>query len=305
LVRMMGMDLDTIRHQINVGDREGARRKLVALLDIDSDNLDAWALLAILLKEPVEQAECYRQILRIDPENRQAAAWLNALRPQLSEAAAQEGSPPVEGRTLTCHECGGVTEVRFVGELRGRRVFCPYCGAQIDLSDVFTHVEPRREQEQPPEGGIRSLDALLTETRRDQVLGEQPPHETDDIDRVLRDLDLPDVGDEALGQVGPGGFVTGAHTEGVRSTGPRKGDRSLLDRLLGRPMTGPEDSELTSSLDRGEEVPQSGSLNPEDIIRLAGGPLPEEERRKCPRCGAIVSRSENRCPWCSAQLAAE
>jgi hypothetical protein len=302
---MMGMDLDAIRHQINAGDREGARRELVALLDVDSDNLDAWALLAILLKKPAEQAECYRQILRIDPENRQAAAWLNALRPQLPETAVQEGPSPVEATTLKCQECGGITEVRFVGEPRDRRVFCPYCGAQIDLSDVFTRVEPGRELGQRPEGGIRSLDALLTEARRDQVQGEQPPPETDDIDRVLRDLDLPDVGDETAGRVRPGGFVTGASTEVVRSTGPRKGERSLLDRLLGRPLTGPEDSELTPDLDRGEEVSQSGSLNPEDIIRLAGGPLPEEERRKCPRCGAIVSRSDHRCPWCSAQLAAD
>jgi RNA polymerase subunit RPABC4/transcription elongation factor Spt4 len=302
---MMVMDLDAIRHQINVGDREGARRELVALLDIDSDNLDAWALLAILLKEPAEQAECYRQILRIDPENRQAAAWLNALRPRLPEAAAQDGPSLAEGRTLECQECGGVTEVRFVGELRDRRVFCPYCGSQIDLSDVSTRVELGREQEQPPEAGIRSLDTLLTKTRRDQVPGEQPPPEAEDIEQVLRELDLPDVGDEVPGQVRPGGPVAGASTEGVRSTRPRKGDRSFLDRLLGRPMTRSEDRELTPDLDRGEEASQSGSLNPEDIIRLAGGPLPEEERRKCPRCGAIVSRSENRCPWCSAQLSAD
>jgi hypothetical protein len=302
---MTGMDLDAIRHQINAGDREGARRELVALLGIDSDNLDAWALLAILLKEPTEQAECYRQILRIDPENRQAAAWLNALRPQLLEAAAQEGPSPVEGRTLKCQECGGVTEVRFVGELRDRRVFCPYCGSQIDLSDVFTRMEPGREQEQPPEGGVRSFDAVSTEASHDQVPGAQLPPETDDVDRVLWDLDLPDVEDETAGQVRPGGFVDGASTERIRPIGPRKGDKSFLDRLLGRPRTGPEDSELTPDLDRGEDVSQSGSLNPEDIIRLAGGPLPEEERRKCPRCGAIVSRSENRCPWCSAQLAAD
>jgi hypothetical protein len=276
---MMVMDLDAIRHQINVGDREGARRELVALLDIDSDNLDAWALLAILLKEPAEQAECYLQILRIDPENRQAEAWLNALRPRIPEAAAQEGPSLAEGRTLECRECGGVTEVRFVGELRDRRVFCPYCGSQIDLSDVSTRVEPGREQEQPPEA--------------------------EDIDRVLRELDLPEIGDEVPGQVRPGASVAGASTEGVRSTRPRKGDRSFLDRLLGRPMTRSEDRELTPDLDRGEEASQSGSLNPEDIIRLAGGPLPEEERRKCPRCGAIVSRSENRCPWCSAQLPAD
>jgi hypothetical protein len=302
---MMGMDLDAIRHRINAGDREGARHELAELLEMDSDNADAWALLAILLKEPAEQAECYRQILRIDPENRQAAAWLNALGPQIPESAAPEGPSHFEGRTLKCQECGGVTEVRFVGELRDKRAFCPYCGSQIDLPDAFMRVERRREHEQLPNGGIRSIDAVLVETRRDQVPGEQLSPEMDEIGQVLRDLDLPDVEDEALGQVRDRGLVAGTSTEVVRYSRARKRERSFLDRLLGRRTTEAKDDELPTDLDLGEEVPQAGSFSPEDIIRLAGGPLPEEERRKCPRCRAVVSRNESRCPWCSALLAAD
>lgn len=302
---MMGTDLDAIRHRINAGDREGAKRELAELLDVDSDNADAWALLAILLKEPAEQAECYRQILRIDPENRQAAAWLKALRPQILESAVPEGPTQGEGRTLQCQECGGVTEVRFVGELHEKRVFCPYCGSLIDLPDSFVGVERRREQEQLPEGGIRSIDAVLIETRRDRVPGETVSPERDEIDKVLRDLDLPDVGDEAVGQVRDRALGTSTGMEGVRHAGARREERSFLDRLLGRRGTRAAEDELETDLDRGEEVSRAGSLHPEDIIRLAGGPLPEEERRKCPRCRAVVSRSESRCPWCSALLAAD
>ncbi len=301
----MGTDLGAIRYRINAGDREGARRELAELLDTDPDNVDAWALLAILLKEPAEQAECYRQILRIEPENRQAAAWLKVLRPQIPESAAPGGPAQVEGKILKCQECGGVTEVRFVGELRDKRAFCPYCGAQIELPDSFMRVERRREQEPLPDGGIRPIDAVLVETGRDQVPGEPLSTERDEIDKVLQDLDLPDIGDEALGEVGDRALGADTGMEGIRYARPRREDRGFLASLLGRRTKRAAEGERQTDLDRGEEGSRAGSLHPEDIIRLAGGPLPEEQRRKCPKCRAVVSRSESRCPWCSALLAAD
>lgn len=46
-------------------------------------------------------------------------------------------------------------------------------------------------------------------------------------------------------------------------------------------------------------------LTPEDVVRLAGDPLPEEKRRRCPQCDAVVSQDDSRCPWCSADLGSE
>lgn len=82
--------LDDVRHQINAGDREGARLALIDLLKTDPDDVDAWALLAILVTDPSEQAKCYLQILRIDPGNRQAAAWLEVLARQTPESVLKE-----------------------------------------------------------------------------------------------------------------------------------------------------------------------------------------------------------------------
>jgi hypothetical protein len=82
--------LDMIRLRVHTGDLDGARLALVDLLKAEPDNLDAWAFLAMLLKEPDEQAECYRQILRIDPENRQAAMWLEVLTPPAVEPAVEQ-----------------------------------------------------------------------------------------------------------------------------------------------------------------------------------------------------------------------
>lgn len=93
--------LEPIRQQINAGDRQEAQAALVRLLEAEPDNADAWALLAILLTHPAERARCYREILRIDPDNRQAALWLEALtgaQPSVQEPPrASEPSAPVPG----------------------------------------------------------------------------------------------------------------------------------------------------------------------------------------------------------------
>jgi len=79
---MEANSLDPIRHQINAGDQRGAKITLVELLEAEPDNADAWALLAILLTDPAEQAQCYREILSINPSDRQAAVWLESLTSQ-------------------------------------------------------------------------------------------------------------------------------------------------------------------------------------------------------------------------------
>lgn len=43
-------------------------------------------------------------------------------------------------------------------------------------------------------------------------------------------------------------------------------------------------------------------LTAADIIQLAGGPLPAEERRTCPHCDATISKAATRCEWCGASL---
>jgi hypothetical protein len=47
---------------------------------------------------------------------------------------------------------------------------------------------------------------------------------------------------------------------------------------------------------------EGGTLNVEDILRLAGEPLPEDQRRKCPHCDAVIARDAKRCEWCGQEL---
>ena len=218
---MNATPLEPIKRLINAGDQRGARLALVDLLEAEPDNADAWALMAILLTDPAEQARCYREILRIAPDDRQAAAWLESLTGQAADQAAGAQLPDNDGPSL-----------------------------------------------QPPPGG-------------------------DSLDQILEDVVLPDSGDRTPSPIEiqvpqrkaePQGFLNG-----------------LLDRLRGR-AAGPDPE--TEALVLGQEEVQSaaGSLSPELILRLAGGPLPPEERRNCPKCGAVISRRETKCPWCSAPL---
>jgi hypothetical protein len=196
--------------------------------------------------------------------------------------------------------------VRFVGELRDKGAFCPYCGNHIDLPDTFVRVERTRQHEQIQGGGSRSVDSVIVEARRDHMPGDELIPGGDEIDRVLQERDLPDIDDEALRQLRERGLVGGTGEKVVLPSRAQEPERSFLDRLLGRRETGTRDrdEDLLAALGQEDATPKAGSFSPDDILKLAGGPLPEEERRECPSCKAVVSRSESKCPWCSASLAA-
>lgn len=243
--------LDPIRHQINAGNRQGARIALAGLLEAEPDNADAWALLAILLSDPAEQAQCYREILRIHPNDRQAKLWLESL------TGAQPAAQEPGGRS--CPRCGAMVKASAMPGSPGGRFVCPYCGFPIEPADTAEKKAPAQEEE--------------------------------DLERLLEGVSLPE---DAESQP-PGG-----EPEIPQRPVERKG---LINGLLGRfrgNAVEPEPEELLTGQDR--LLSAAGALSPDLILRLAGGPLAPEERRECPQCGAIVSRHEARCSWCSAPL---
>jgi len=237
--------LDPIRHQINAGNRQGARIALARLLEAEPDNADAWALLAILLSDPAEQAQCYREILRIHPNDRQAKLWLESLTGAQQPAAQEPG-----GRS--CPRCGAMVKASAMPGSPGGRFVCPYCGFPIEPADTAEKTAPAQEGE--------------------------------DLDLLLEEVSLPEDREPEI----------------PRRPAERK---SLLDGLLGRfrgTAIEPDAEELLTGPEK--LLSAAGALSPDLILRLAGGPLAPEERRECPQCGAIVSRREARCSWCSAPL---
>jgi len=140
--------LDAIRHQINAGDRQEARVALVGLLDAEPDNADAWAVLAILLTHPAEQARCYREILRINPGDRQAELWLKSL---ASTPTAQKPSG------WSCPRCGGMVSASAQQGAPGERTICPYCGFHVKPPDAPEDEEPPGLPSDPGEEELEQI----------------------------------------------------------------------------------------------------------------------------------------------------
>lgn len=249
---------------------------MVKLLEAEPDNTDAWALLAILLADPDERAQCYREILRISPNDRQAAAWLASLTGQ--QAAPAGGEPQMQEPPGTeCPRCGGTIKVSLLPRSTGGAIICPYCGFPVEPADAFRERKPGEKHEQ---GGDQDFSTM-----------ERIPEGTT-LDQLLDQLSLPDSDKET------------PHPEPEPATAqhPAK-QKGFLSGLLGRLRGGPGGTEAEELLmSQAEMASAAGALSPDLILRLAGGPLPPEERRKCPRCGAVVSRREGKCPWCSAPL---
>ena len=123
----------------------------------------------------------------------------------------------------------------------------------------------------------------------------EPATEETDLERLLDDVNLLETGDR----------TPLPHLE--REAAPRPSDESkgflngLLDRLRGS-TAGPAPEAEALVLGQEEIQSAAGAISPELILRLAGGPLAPEERRRCPKCDAVVSRRDDKCPWCSAIL---
>jgi len=269
--------LDSISQHLDVGQVGEARRELVKLLRIEPRNTAAWMLLATLLDDEDKQADCYRQVLTIEPGNAQASEKLQQLTYRL---------PPVgeDGTVLCCPQCGGKMNVRFVGQLQDKRAICTYCGTEVDLPDSYQHIERTREHESRPGGGSRTVEKATVQTRSDgpATIPRVSPPQQDIVSR--RD--------------------TMTYIE-QRLTLPQK--TRPAERLLGGLIKGLTGGQARAGLeeDSAPEASQIRDLTPADIISLAGGPLPEDQRRKCPKCGATISKSATRCEWCGMQVEPE
>jgi hypothetical protein len=158
--------VDTASQLIRVGRREEAKRMLGRLLRSYPDHALAWGLLSGLVDDPAQQADCLRQILRLDPGNRQVAEALRHL------TGAQPALVQPEAG-LRCPGCNAPLEVRFVGELYDKRAVCRYCSTQVDLPDAYRRVQHRHAQEEH-DWGSRVVDTMIVETRSDGALGDEP-----------------------------------------------------------------------------------------------------------------------------------
>jgi len=88
--------LDLIWQQAQTGDRLGAKKELAGLLHAEPGNVQGWLLMATLLDDAMQQAECYRKVLRHDPQNRRAATMLQQIAPQRLPSSSSVMPSPVD-----------------------------------------------------------------------------------------------------------------------------------------------------------------------------------------------------------------
>ena len=84
-------DLESIRALIAAGNRDEAMRQLARVLSTDPGDIHAWLLMAQVIEDPARKADCYRQVLKIDPQNSEALQFLQPPAPSL---LIQPTSPP-------------------------------------------------------------------------------------------------------------------------------------------------------------------------------------------------------------------
>jgi hypothetical protein len=73
------IDLEYPKKLLELGDKDGAIKELARLLRQQPQNVNAWFLLAQALDDKDRKADCYRQVLRVDPDNLIAQDFLRNL----------------------------------------------------------------------------------------------------------------------------------------------------------------------------------------------------------------------------------
>jgi hypothetical protein len=271
-------------------------------------------LMATLSHDAAGKADCYRQVLRIDPRNRRAARRLKALEDQLSDLP----STP-KGETMRCPQCGGDIEVRFMGRLQDKRAHCHHCHSEVDLPDAYRRITQRRTHERRL-AGTRTVEETVIEARQDgklagEGLSEVPP-ELQEALKVLKEKGNTDLYEDVLQALKDRGIGVSLdpedeEAESRQATGARDsatGSAPTMEQLLQevRLKTEERNQGFLSRWFTKKKKPKRdpGNLTTEELIELAGGGLPPEERSQCPNavCGATVSKSAHKCPWCGQAL---
>lgn len=69
-------ELEPIRVLISSGRKDEATRQLARVLSTDPEDIQAWLLMAGIIDDPARKTDCYRQALKLDPQNSAALEYL-------------------------------------------------------------------------------------------------------------------------------------------------------------------------------------------------------------------------------------
>jgi hypothetical protein len=168
--------------RVRAGEESQVREDLAALVQTQPDSVAAWALLAALIADPQRKADCYRQVLRLDPGNLAALAVLRSL-PSAEPIATPTAAPPhstgAEPRVTTPAQGEPLTPVAGPERIRPEGESQPVAPAQVEDEDAIiaellsSRPVQRSASTAPATGGLFSrLSRRLSQGRAGQ---ESPP----------------------------------------------------------------------------------------------------------------------------------
>jgi hypothetical protein len=94
-------DMDKVKELIARGEKEQTIGLLASALLKNTNDLESWMLLGELLDDPLKKRACYKQVLRLAPDNLLALKKLQELdgSPPEPPAAANSTKPPAENKS--------------------------------------------------------------------------------------------------------------------------------------------------------------------------------------------------------------
>jgi hypothetical protein len=137
---------------------------------------------------------------------------------------------------------------------------------------------------------------------------EAPLLDVAEIRECLEESENREHDQEALQKLQDRGVIALAERAALVSTLVlTRAEEHCLSMVLERPEPEvpddlPEILQVQVPSDRSMASSRFAMPSPEEIIEMAGGPLPPEERHQCPECGAVVARTDSKCSWCDAPL---
>ncbi|MBN2044058.1 MAG: hypothetical protein JW757_03480 [Anaerolineales bacterium] len=321
----MVRELEPIIQHINAGNYRRAERALEAFLLHNPKIIDAWMLLGQLRDDYSGKAECYRQVLSIDPGNVRAERRLEAIEKQIQELPSEAPAPPKTNQPIHCPQCDAIMELRQNGSEESRHAFCVYCGTQLDLAEPYPQRTIRLTLEERLQGnhtdGTIPHNGSRNGTSNLKVNGSIPP-ELMEILEILKTIGPEGVDEDYLENLRSKGIDIAFNPEAVDSEilaelqngeyDPSleiKHTRSLKSVLLGLDeQNGRSHTAMLSGLGITIKTPDSKSSAADilalDMLASIGKPLAADDRQKCPNptCGAVIPKDSIRCSWCGREL---
>jgi hypothetical protein len=162
-------DLDRVKGFIAEGEKGSAIRLLASMLLKDKTDLHAWLLLGELIDDPARKKDCYRQALKLSPDNLQAQTRLRELDEPVPAPL------PVTGPTAeSIDDSSTVSQTKPTVQSIPRQPYHPPAEPSKSRIEILAYVA----------GGVAAFLVLLYVITRPTQLSDEVSNSSNDINNL-------------------------------------------------------------------------------------------------------------------------